>query len=367
MANKTLNTRIVIRNDTAQNWAAANPVLRKGEIGIVFDPQAGAANAVTNFKIGDGVLAWNSLPLMITEYDPSSLVQRIAALESELPVGDFDSTNTVKAALNAVNARVDGLATRMTATEAATAVAQATANAAASQASANLTAINTLNGGAAVTGSVANTVAAAIDALDLGNTYEAKGAAAQALADAKTYVDGKGYVTAGIVAGYATEGYVDAIESSLDSRIDALEGNHFEVVNVLPETGKVNTIYLVPDANVGYKEWLYVNNFWEEIGDTNIDLSNYYTKTEIDNKGYVTAGIVSGYATEGYAQAQASAALAAAQTYADSVGTATLASANAAITAAVAAEVTRADAAYLANTDVLILDCGNASSNYSAS
>lgn len=45
----TLKTRIVIRNDTAAAWEAANPVLLKGEMGIEYD--------TNKFKIGDGVTA----------------------------------------------------------------------------------------------------------------------------------------------------------------------------------------------------------------------------------------------------------------------------------------------------------------------
>lgn len=53
MANKTVNSRIIIRNDTSTNWTSTNPVLLKGEIGI---------EANTNkFKIGDGVSTWTAL------------------------------------------------------------------------------------------------------------------------------------------------------------------------------------------------------------------------------------------------------------------------------------------------------------------
>ena len=31
-------------------------------------------------------------------------------------------------------------------------------------------------------------------------------------------------------------------------------------------------------------EYIYVNNAWEKIGSTAVDLSNYYTKEEIDKK-----------------------------------------------------------------------------------
>ena len=37
MDNRILDSKIQIRNDTAANWKAANPVLLKGEVGIEID------------------------------------------------------------------------------------------------------------------------------------------------------------------------------------------------------------------------------------------------------------------------------------------------------------------------------------------
>ena len=58
----TLNTRVVLRNDSTKNWQD-NPsmVLLKGEVGIEFDPTAGT-DAVVKFKIGDGTTPWKDLP-----------------------------------------------------------------------------------------------------------------------------------------------------------------------------------------------------------------------------------------------------------------------------------------------------------------
>ena len=53
MANKTLKSRILIRNDTASNWQTQNPVLMKGELGVEIDSR--------KFKFGDGTTAWNDL------------------------------------------------------------------------------------------------------------------------------------------------------------------------------------------------------------------------------------------------------------------------------------------------------------------
>lgn len=50
--------KMQFRRDTEANWAAANPVLLEGEIGLVTD--------VTSpyFKLGDGLTAWSGLPVM---------------------------------------------------------------------------------------------------------------------------------------------------------------------------------------------------------------------------------------------------------------------------------------------------------------
>lgn len=53
MATNTVNVRLVHRHDTKANWAAKNPVLLQGEIGIEDDTGL--------FKIGDGVKAWDAL------------------------------------------------------------------------------------------------------------------------------------------------------------------------------------------------------------------------------------------------------------------------------------------------------------------
>lgn len=53
MATKTLKTKIIMRNDTAENWRIKNPILDKGEIGVESDTH--------KFKIGDNAIAWNDL------------------------------------------------------------------------------------------------------------------------------------------------------------------------------------------------------------------------------------------------------------------------------------------------------------------
>lgn len=61
-----------------------------------------------------------------------------------------------------------------------------------------------------------------------------------------------------------------------------------QVVDTLPATGETDTIYLVKKSNPGeqnlYDEYVYANGAWEHIGDTSVDLTDYYTKEESDRK-----------------------------------------------------------------------------------
>jgi hypothetical protein len=55
--------------------------------------------------------------------------------------------------------------------------------------------------------------------------------------------------------------------------------------NSIPDAEDMNKIFLVPatiNGVLGYKEYLYVNNTWEEVGNT--DLSGYLTTTEFNRQ-----------------------------------------------------------------------------------
>lgn len=60
MANRTLNTRLRLKYDTAANWATKNPVLLAGEVGIESDTLLG--------KVGDGTKAWQQLEYLNADY-----------------------------------------------------------------------------------------------------------------------------------------------------------------------------------------------------------------------------------------------------------------------------------------------------------
>ena len=63
-------------------------------------------------------------------------------------------------------------------------------------------------------------------------------------------------------------------------------GFDVQVVQELPATGEAHTLYFVPSADPKtqniYDEYLYANNAWEQVGSTAVDMSDYYTKTQVD-------------------------------------------------------------------------------------
>ena len=54
--NKEFLTKLILRNDSTENWSTKNPVLDKGEIGFEFK-----ADGAVLTKVGDGTSAWNDL------------------------------------------------------------------------------------------------------------------------------------------------------------------------------------------------------------------------------------------------------------------------------------------------------------------
>ena len=96
-----------------------------------------------------------------------------------------------------------------------------------------------------------------------------------------------------------TQGEADnavVINSTLNAKaaeiIEQLHGTGIsrEVVEILPTIEEANdyTIYMVSNNSSSedniYDEYLLINNNWEMIGSTEVDLTNYYIKSEVDNK-----------------------------------------------------------------------------------
>ena len=77
-------------------------------------------------------------------------------------------------------------------------------------------------------------------------------------------------------------------ESEIQSMIEKASSLKKEVVTSLPTTGKDDVIYLVKDdkgkGNNNYLEYLWLNGKYELIGSTQVDLSGYATKNDLDKK-----------------------------------------------------------------------------------
>lgn len=140
-----------------------------------------------------------------------------------------------------------------------------------------------------------------------------------------------------VTTDYATKVYVG-------EQIAAIDHLKREIVTELPtgEAIDTNTIYMVKMGDQGenvYREYMYIEGKWEIVGDSNIDLSNYYTKGEVDTKigSYYTKGEVDAaladYALTTYVDAQDGSTLTSANAYADAAVSAASSALNDSITA----------------------------------
>jgi hypothetical protein len=88
------------------------------------------------------------------------------------------------------------------------------------------------------------------------------------------------------LAGYGiTDAYTKSeTDSAINTAIGQVAQIDYQVVTTLPTTGTKGTIYLVSNSGTGsnaYDEYIYVNNAWEKIGTTAVDLSGYWAKADL--------------------------------------------------------------------------------------
>lgn len=114
--------------------------------------------------------------------------------------------------------------------------------------------------------------------------YTTPDAVATAIAAALTTYATNESVTSAItlaLVDYMTESEVnDAIAAA----VSQVSGISFEAVDSLPATGEANKIYLVANGSTGNNtrdEYMYVNGSWEIIGSTSVDLTNYWSKSDL--------------------------------------------------------------------------------------
>ena len=74
------------------------------------------------------------------------------------------------------------------------------------------------------------------------------------------------------------------VNDAIADAISGITGISFVIVQNLPATGESGTIYLISNSGTSpniYDEYIYINNSWEKIGTTDVDLTNYWSKAEL--------------------------------------------------------------------------------------
>ncbi|WP_313069747.1 phage tail protein [Lacrimispora sp.] len=95
--------------------------------------------------------------------------------------------------------------------------------------------------------------------------------------------------------------YYSKMESYSKTEINSLIANlnslTIEIIEVLPsENISATTMYLQKETDKNsYLQWLYLNNEWANIGTTDIDLTNYYSKADTDDLLNKKVNIINGF------------------------------------------------------------------------
>lgn len=141
--------------------------------------------------------------------------------------------------------------------------------------------LNSLSGGA---GSIATQIDNAIAALDLPNTYEAKGAAADALDAAKSYVDGK------VDGKFDAAGTAAGLNTAMDARVVKLEAiDHNKIAADAAAAAVAGVIDDAPESFDTLKEvaaWIANNDHASDVATLMTDVANL---KKIDHDAYVAA------------------------------------------------------------------------------
>lgn len=167
--------------------------------------------------------------------------------------------------------------------DAATANTVYGAKAAAANAQSGVTALESLVGGTAVSTQISN----AVNGLDSSISAETnKAIASVTITNGKitgstkvTVPTNNNQLTNG--AGYQTS---SDVQSAINTALSGITGISFEVVQSLPASGAAGTIYLLSNGGSSgnvYDEYIYINQTWEKIGSTAVDLSNYWNTSNL--------------------------------------------------------------------------------------
>ena len=108
--NRTLNTRLRLKYDTAANWATKNPVLLAGEVGIESDTLLG--------KVGDGEKTWQQLEYLNANKVNSNLIIKLnngATEGTNLFTYNGSAAKTINITPSAIGAAANSHGTHVTA------------------------------------------------------------------------------------------------------------------------------------------------------------------------------------------------------------------------------------------------------------
>lgn len=343
MADKTLKTRIKLKYDTLQNWTTNNPVLLEGEIAITTIPTGQTLQQVTPpavvFKVGDGTSTFTELPyvsgLAADVYAWAKAATKPTYAYSEITgtptigngtitikAGTFEDTFTVNQTGNktieipqvadtntqyqiAVSGTTLKLQKKDVGEEAFTDVVGQTFNlatilantfdakGAAAAVQSNLDSYETSND-TALAGVKTTAEKGVTDAATAQSTAEAAQTAADNAQDAAEAAQttanaampkAGGAFTGAITVQAPTADTNPATKKYVDDAISGVTQFEFQVVDELPEAGEKGVIYLVAHTHGegdSYDEYIWVNGAFEKIGNTDIDLSNYSTTTQMN-------------------------------------------------------------------------------------
>lgn len=115
--------------------------------------------------------------------------------------------------------------------------------------------------------------------------YATADAVATAITTALTNYATDSDVTSAITTALADYMTATEVNEAIAAIVVESSGIKFELVDELPETGEENIIYLVPNGQSGSNikdEYMWVNNNWEVMGSTSIDLSNYWSRDDLN-------------------------------------------------------------------------------------
>lgn len=286
MAQSFMNVRIVTRNDTAQSWLEKNPVLLLGEFGYENDTGL--------LKIGDGSSSWQDLKYTnisqgddttITLSDNGTLslknwgVQYYKWVESEI---EGETGSHVLQIVDEQNPWIAGLEPK--------AIVAADGSAEIAWYQPSTITIQGVNSAITTVQNVVSNLAESIGSSeDVAGTETVYGE----INTLKEAIPGLLPVTGGALTGdlILKDNSVAASEKVVDTKIAAAIGSagHLkrEIVDSLPEvtSADADTIYMVKNDKNTYDEYILVENNFEAIGNTQVDLTSYLKKVENATEG----------------------------------------------------------------------------------